>query len=153
MRIPEGYYAVLFPEWKSETIGVKFPEHPGIVTYGHDMKEAEKNACEALNVALESDFDRRVPLPSSHKPKIKSRERIIFVSIEPAIRMAYLLRAWREKAGFTQKQMAERLQISFQAYQRMERPGRSNLTVATLERIARALDAKLILDLRLPHAA
>ena len=49
---------------------------------------------------------------------------------------------------FTQKQLAAKLGISYQAYQRMERPGRSNVTVHTLERIAEALGSELILDMR-----
>lgn len=52
--------------------------------------------------------------------------------------------------GLTQKEMAKRLGVSYQAYQRMERPGRSNLTVETLEKIAASLHGELIIDLRLP---
>lgn len=66
----------------------------------------------------------------------------------PNVRMAYLLRSWREEAGLTQRQMAHRLGASYQAYQRMERPGRSNLTVQTLDRVARALHRELHIDLR-----
>ncbi|MBM4356115.1 MAG: helix-turn-helix transcriptional regulator [Deltaproteobacteria bacterium] len=58
--------------------------------------------------------------------------------------MAYVLRDWREDAGLTQQEVAARLGVSYQAYQRMERPGRSNLTVATLDRIARALQRELV---------
>ena len=43
-------------------------------------------------------------------------------------------------------QMAKRLGISTQAYQRMERPGRSNLTVATLDRVASAIGKKLLIE-------
>ncbi len=44
-----------------------------------------------------------------------------------------------------QQEMATRLGVTYQAYQRMERPGRSNLTVATLDRIARALQRELVI--------
>ena len=35
MQIPEGYYSLLFKEKGSNTIGVRFPEHPDIITYGY----------------------------------------------------------------------------------------------------------------------
>lgn len=152
-QIPEGYYAVIFYEKKSKTYGVRFADHPGIVTYGRTFEEAIKMAEEALSAALESDFDRDQPLPVNHKPKSKHGEKIVFIFLEPEIRMAYLLRAWREDAGLSQKQLAERLEVSFQAYQRMERPGRSNLTVATLQRIAQALHKSLMIDVRDLRAA
>lgn len=147
-HIPEGYYAVIFYEKGSKTYGVRFPDHPGIVTFGYSFEEAATMAEEALSAALESEFDRHQTLPMSHRPKLKRGEKLIFVILEPEIRTAYLLRSWRESAGLSQKQLAERLGISFQAYQRMERPGRSNLTVSTLQRIATALNKELILDLR-----
>lgn len=147
-QIPDGYHAVIFLERKSKTHGVRFPDFPGIVTFGHSVAEAIDMAHEALSATLASDFDRAQPLPVARKPKKKRGEKTVFVPIEPEIKTAYLLRYWRENAGLTQKKLAERLGVSFQAYQRMERPGRSNLTVATLQRIAAALHKFLVLELR-----
>ena len=148
MSVPEGYFAVLYKEGKSGTIGVRFPEHPGVITYGQDHEEAIEMAREALSAALESDFERGVELPAAKKPKAQQGEKVVFIRLEPEIWMAYLLRHWREQSKFTQKQLAAKLGISYQAYQRMERPGRSNVTVHTLERIAEALGSELILDMR-----
>lgn len=152
-HVPEGYYAIIFHEKKSKTYGVQFPDHPGIVTYGQTFEEAVEMAQEALSAALESDFDRDQPLPTSHRPKSKRGKKTAFIPLEPEIRMAYLLRSWRENADLSQKQLADRLGISFQAYQRMERPGRSNLTITTLQRIARALNKALLLDVRDTNSA
>jgi antitoxin HicB len=151
MRVPEGYFAILFKEAGSKTIGVRFPEHPGIVTYGVDWKEAEKNAAEALSAALESDFERHFKLPPAKKPKARSGQKTVFIKLDQEIRLAYLLREWRTEADLTQAEMAHKLGISYQAYQRMERPGRANLTVVTLEKVARALNRELVLDLRRPR--
>jgi len=149
MKTPEGYYAVLFKEPKSKTIGVRFRDFPGIVTYGMDIEHAEEMAKEALNGVLEVDFDRSAKLPQpSRKPKAKKGERVVLVRLDPEVRMAYILRRWRERAKLTQKQMAAKLEITYQAYQRMERPGRSNLTVATLEKIAESLNRRLVIDLQ-----
>jgi antitoxin HicB len=147
MRVPEGYYAILFDEPESGAIGVRFPEHPGVITYGKDPDKAEEAAREALCAALESDFGRGFNLPPARKHKAGKGERIVFIRLPPEVRTAYLLRAWREDAQLTQMAMAQRLGISYQSYQRMERPGRSNLTVATLEKIAECLGRRLVLDL------
>lgn len=152
-NISEGYYAAIFYEKSSKTYGIRFPDFPGIVTFGHSVDEAVEMAHEALSAALESDFDREQTLPKGRKPKCKKGEKVIFVPLEPEIKMAYLLRQWREAAGLSQEKLAQRLGISFQAYQRMERPGRSNLTVATLQRIAQALNKKLIVDVCDIHVA
>jgi DNA-binding XRE family transcriptional regulator len=129
---------------------VRFPDHPGVITYGGDWEEAEQMAGEALGAALEAEFDRELDLPPAKKVKAKRGERPVLVRLDPQIWMAFILRDWRKRAGFTQKEMAKRLDISYQAYQRMERPGRSNLTVETLEKIAVSLHGELIIDLKLP---
>jgi len=141
--VPAGYYAVLWTDDEGNVL-VRFPQHPGVNTFGRDQEEAEEMAREALNVALESDFDRDVKLPALRKPRAAKGERVVMVPLDADVRMAYVLRDWREDAGLTQQEVAARLGVSYQAYQRMERPGRSNLTVATLDRIARALQRELV---------
>ena len=149
MRDVTGYFAVLVPDRESGTIGVLFPDHPTIVTYGADREHAVEMASEALNAALESEYDRHRPLPRPRgKPKTKPGQEAVFVPLDPEVRTAFLVRGWREDRGLSQPQMAKRLGVSTQAYQRMERPGRSNLTVDTLSRIAGALGKTLVLDLR-----
>jgi len=149
MEYPNGYYAVLCVDPQSGKIGVRFPDHPNIITYGHDREHAVEMAEEALNATLETEFDRNLPLPKqSKRPKAGNGEEIVFIPLAAEVRMAFLLRAWREETGLSQTQLAKRLGISTQAYQRMERPGRSNLTVATLTRIAEALGKRLIIEAR-----
>ncbi len=144
--IPSGYYAIF--EKDEDTVLVQFPQHPNILTYGFDWEHAEEMAQEALSASLEADFEQGYVLPRTKKPRAKKGQKVIFIPLEPEVRMAYLLRSWRESAGLTQKQIANRLGVSYQAYQRMERPGRSNLTVHTLDRVARALKKELVIEMR-----
>lgn len=146
-QIPTGYYCVISLEKKSKTFAVRFPDYPGIITYGKDFDHAVAMAGEALTAVLESDFDRDQSLPASHKPKSK-KGKLVFIPLDAEVRVAYVLRCWRENAGLSQMKLAAKMGISFQAYQRMERPGRSNLTVATLQRIAKALNKSLVLDVK-----
>ena len=148
MKDITGYFAVLVPDKASETIGVVFPDHPNVITFGRDREQAVEMASEALNAVLEVEYDRHLPLPKpSPKPKAKSGQEVIFVPLDPEVRTAFLLRTWREESGLTQAQIAKRLGVSTPAYQRMERPGCSNLTIATLERVAAALGKHLVLQL------
>jgi predicted RNase H-like HicB family nuclease/DNA-binding XRE family transcriptional regulator len=149
MKPIEGYYAILYSDKSSGKIGVRFDEHPGVITYGKDPDDALRKAREALSAALEVDFERGLSLPAPVRPKkLKRGETSAFVRLNPDVWVAYLIRSWREAAGLSQKELAAKLGVSYQSYQRMERPGRSNLTVETLERIAEALYSQLILEIR-----
>jgi DNA-binding XRE family transcriptional regulator len=143
--IPSGYWAVLYP-LRGHEIGVRFTEHPTINTFGRNRVHAIEMAEEALNGALESELDRNLVLPSTHRPKVARGEEAVFVHLAPEVRTAYLVRAWRNEAGLSQSEMAKRLGVSCQAYQRMERPGRANLTVAMLDKIAAAVGKSLVLS-------
>jgi antitoxin HicB len=136
--------------WPDEdgNILVRFPQHPSINTFGRDWDEAIEMAREALNLGLEADFERGFQLPPVRKPRAGKGKKVVFIPLDPEVRTAYLLRQWREEAGLTQRSIAKKMGISYQAYQRMERPGRSNLTISTLDRIARALDRELVIQVR-----
>ncbi len=147
--IPKGYYAVLYKlSDDSKEIAARFPEHPTINTYGFGWEHAEEMANEALSFALEADYKQGYHLPKANKPKAEPGERIIFVPIDIEVRVAYMLRQLREKSGLTQKDVAQRLGITYQSYQRMERPGRSNLSLSTLARVAQALNKEVVIEMR-----
>ncbi len=148
MTTPEGYFAILSKDKRSGSIVVKFPDHPNIVTYGHDWAHAEKMAEEALSSTLEVAFERGFILPPMKEVRARKGQRVIFVRMAPEVYAAYLIRKWRASSGLTQKQLAAKLGIAYQSYQRMERPGRANLTLETLQNIAKALNKELVLDLR-----
>ncbi len=145
--IPKGYYAILY-KLSDEEIGVRFPEHPNVNTYGFGWEHAEEMACEALSLALEEDYKLDYKPVAAKKPKAKRGERVIFVPIDIGVRVAYMLRELRKSSGFTQKQVAERMGVKYQTYQRMERPGRSNLSLSTLSRVAQALNKEVVVEMQ-----
>src|SRR5215204_945797 len=63
-----------------------------------------------------------------------------------------LLRQAREKAGLTQEEVAERLETKKSAISRIENSAGS-IRFSTLERYARAIGWKLLLELRPPRKA
>ena len=146
--IPVGYYAVLYELPDGQGVAVKFAEHPNVITYGRDWEHAREMAAEALSLSLEYEFEQGFHLPDAKKPPAGDGERVVFVAIDPQVRVAYLLRDLREQAGLTRKAVAERLGIAYRSYQRMERHGRSKLTLATLSRVARALNKEVVIDIQ-----
>lgn len=112
---------------------VSFVDFENINTYGETLEQALKNAEEALNGCLESDFERgfRILEPSDKKGR-----NIYYIPVKPHIAVALMLRQLR--ADRTQQEIARKLKISFQVYQRLENPRKANPTIKTLEKVARA---------------
>ena len=65
---------------------------------------------------------------------------------------AALISCARADAGLTQQQLARRLGVTQAAVARLERPA-ANPTIATLERVLRAIGCELELRLRRPETA
>jgi antitoxin HicB len=122
---------------------VEFPNLPGCLTEGESLDDAKVNAREALTGYLASIFERehRIPDPSH----IKGRN-VHYIEPEPEVSVPILLRKFREKKKFTQGDIAKVLGISYQAYQRLEKPGKSNPTLKTLERLAKVFNKDLRLE-------
>ncbi|TVR58456.1 MAG: type II toxin-antitoxin system HicB family antitoxin [Spirochaetaceae bacterium] len=119
---------------------VEFPDLPNIMTYGRDKEEALYMAQDALNAALASDVARGILPPS---PVFTDGHAIpVAAHIETAIQL-------RDLRGPTpQAEIAARMGITYQAYQRLENPLAGNPTVKTLEKVARAYGKRLELNIR-----
>ena len=103
---------------------VFFPDLPNVITFGESKDEALKNASDELNGALESDYEAGFSLP---KAKQKEGKGYYAVDVLPHVEFPYRLRELRN--GFSQKEIAEKLGISYQVYQRLETPGKCNPTL------------------------
>jgi antitoxin HicB len=137
---------------------VSFPDLPNINTYGETIEEALHHATEALNGCLESDFERGFNLPKQGSPlrsrvgdgiataKQDGKTCAHAIQVEPHIALAYQLR--RIRNGMSQSQIAKKLGISYQAYQKLENPRKCNPTVKTLEKISEVLGKNLIISFR-----
>jgi len=112
---------------------VSFVDFESINTFGATLEQALANAEDALNGCLESDFERGFTIPA---PSEKRGRTVHPIPVRPHIAVAIMLRKMR--AGHSQQEIARRLNISFQVYQRLENPRKANPTIKTLEKIARA---------------
>lgn len=117
---------------------VSFPDFENVNTFGSTLEEALLNAEEALNGCLESDFERNFHVS---EPSRCAGKDIYCIPVQPHIAVAFMLRKLR--ADKSQIEIARELNISYQVYQRLENPRKSNPTIKTLEKIARVYGKKM----------
>jgi len=125
------------------SFNVSIPQFKNINTYGDTLEEALQNAEEALNGCIESDFNRGYKIP---KTRNFNGNNYYKIPIRSHIKLAFQLRTIRNKRS--QLELAKELGISYQAYQRLENPGRCNPTVKTLEKLARVFKKNLEISIR-----
>ncbi|GMO52365.1 MAG: hypothetical protein Pg6C_17940 [Treponemataceae bacterium] len=117
----------------------QFPDMPNIVTCGFSHEEALVMAKEALDGCMESDVARGMKIPP---PSFNGGYPVPVASnIVVAMRLREL------RGSQSQTDIARRLGLSYQSYQRLENPRKSNPTIKTLERIARAFGNELVVQL------
>jgi len=107
------------------------------------LLNTKQNAKEALTGYLSSIFERNLKIPD---PSALKGRNIYDIEPEPEVAVPILLRRLRETRKLTQGDIAKVLGISYQAYQRLEKPGKSNPTIKTLERLAKVYNKDLRLE-------
>jgi antitoxin HicB len=117
---------------------VTFPDLPNVNTYGETLPGSLSNAAEALNGALESDFERGFQLPPA---ACRAGRGFYPVEVAPHLSVAYALRALR--SGRSQSEIARKLGVSYQNYAKLENPRRCNPRIRTLEKVAEALGRRV----------
>lgn len=117
---------------------VFFPDLPNVITYGETKEDALKNASDALNGVLETDYDAGFTLP---EPKQKAAKGYYPVDVLPHVEFPYRLRQMRN--GHSQTEIAKALGISYQVYQRLETPGKCNPTLKTIEKLSAVFGKRL----------
>lgn len=136
------YYCKLEEDHEVGGYTVSFPDVPGVITEGDTLDEALFNAWEALNGVLESLVSRGENLPESRAVPDTSMHPI---DVEPHILTAWNLRTLR--GDLPQSDIAKRLGMTYQAYQRLENPTKGNPTIKTLEKVAKAFGKRLTISL------
>ncbi|MCL2834102.1 MAG: type II toxin-antitoxin system HicB family antitoxin [Treponema sp.] len=113
----------------------QFPDMPNVITCGFSHEEALAMAKDALDGCLEVDILKGNKIPA---PVYKKGYPII---VSNHIILSLQLRELRGKQS--QTDIANKLGLSYQAYQRLENPQKANPTIKTLEKIAQIYGRKL----------
>ncbi|MBF0466436.1 MAG: type II toxin-antitoxin system HicB family antitoxin [Nitrospirae bacterium] len=123
---------------------VEFPDLKGCITDGETIEQALFNAKEALTGYLAVVFERDHSVPEASDLK---GDNIYLVEPEPKVSIPIFLRKLRQEQGLSQSDLAQRLGITYQVYQRLENTVKSNPTVKTLTKIANAFHKQLHVEI------
>ena len=113
----------------------QFPDMPNVMTYGNSHEHALKMAKEALDGCLEVEILQGL---SIRPPSFAGGH-----PVPVASHIALSLRLRELRGERSQTEIASKLGLSYQAYQRLENPRKANPTVKTLEKIAQAYGREL----------
>ena len=128
-KAPEGGYVV------------EFIDIPSCVTEGDTLEEARSMAKEALSAMLYSLDSRKMIIP---EPSVTKRKGIHYIEPELKTAFAITLKKERERLGLSQKDVAERLNVNWSYYQRIENPRKTNPTLRTIEKLQKVFNCRLI---------
>jgi predicted RNase H-like HicB family nuclease/DNA-binding XRE family transcriptional regulator len=130
-------YYVKLTKQSEESYLASFSDLEGCFTEGCDKSNALKNAKEALDGWLASNCDRDLAIP---EPKVRRGSHYHPIEVDVKVSFPIMLRRARKKRNLSQKQAAEKLFISQQAYAKLETPLKSNPALSTVQKLSEALE-------------
>ena len=138
------YPAIITTEGK-QTLAA-FPDCPGCQTFAGPGESIDAQARGALEGWLESMLAAGdIPAAASGKVRQARGSRVLQVEVAPLLAMRLGLVWARRAAGLSQRQLAKRAGVSQQQIAKLEHPD-ANPTLETLEKVARALGARLLVE-------
>ncbi|MBL8954388.1 MAG: type II toxin-antitoxin system HicB family antitoxin [Myxococcaceae bacterium] len=141
------YAAILSKDGRATL--AEFPDCPGCQTEAEAGESIEDQALDALTGWLEAHLLGGDVPP---RPRARPKGRVLWVDIPASLAVKLGLRWARTGAGLTQAELAKRARVTQQAIAKLEHPD-ANPSIATLEKVARALGVRLEIDFRPMQAA
>ena len=120
---------------------VSFYDLKGCCTFGDTIEDALNYAKEALTGWLSVSLDKNKSIP---KPSKRSGKDDYYISPDLNVSFALKLREERNGKNLTQKQVADKLGITHQAYQKFENPNKANVTIKTIMKLEKVLEKKFV---------
>ena len=106
--------------------------YEGYMTYGNTLENAKIMAAEAVSGLLESYLEHGDKFTI---PKGKSSPDWYDIEIEPGLAFALWLRNARISHNMTLAEVAEKMGVKYQVYQKLENPRTANPTLKTLKKL------------------
>jgi antitoxin HicB len=116
----------------------EFPDVPGLTARGATKDETLFKAAQVLNRSLEIEVGKGNEMPVS---SLDMQAELYPVQVEAHIMVAWTLRQLR--GDTPQSEIATKLGLTYQAYQRLENPRKANPSIKTLERVALVFGKRL----------
>ena len=115
--------------------------YEGYLTYGKTLDEAKAMAVEAVSGLLESYLEHGDKFEVPKKRKTKDWHDI---DIEPGLAFALWLRNARISHNMTLAEVAEKMGVKYQVYQKLENPRTANPTLKTLKKLEKIFGEELV---------
>ena len=115
--------------------------YDGYLTYGHTLENAKAMAAEAVSGLLESYLEHGDKFKI---PKAKPGPDLYEIEIEPGLAFALWLRNARISHKMTLAEIAEKMGIKYQVYQKLENPRTANPTLKTLKKLEAIFGQELV---------
>jgi antitoxin HicB len=115
--------------------------YSGILTYGNTLEEAKKMAVEAVSGLLESYLEHGDNFTIPDMPDLPD-----WYKIEPEPELAFVLwlRSMRKSRNMTLVDVANKMGVKYQVYQKLENPKLANPTLKTLKKLEQIFDTELV---------
>ena len=118
--------------------------YEGIMTYGNTFEEAKTMAAEAVAGLLETYLEHGDKFTI---PKGGASKEWFGIEIEPGLAFALWLRNTRISHNMTLAEVAEKMGVKYQVYQKLENPRTANPTLKTLKKLEAIFGQELIVAL------
>ena len=115
--------------------------YEGIITYGNSLDKAKTMAAEAVSGLLESYLEHGDKFTI---PKGGSSRDWYGIEIEPGLAFALWLRNTRLLHNMTLAEVAEKMGVKYQVYQKLENPRTANPTLKTLKKLESIFGQELV---------
>ncbi len=116
---------------------VQFPDITNAICLGSTQEEALSMANDVLNGVLASHLDNGYPIS---EPQYKGG-----YPIEVSPKVAFAIELRKARANHTQKEVAEKAGMSYQQYQRLENPHKTNPTLETLYKLQKVFNRPFLI--------
>ena len=136
-----GYYAKIEKDKEENVFNVSFPDFEGGYTYGETLEEALFYASEALSGCLAVMLNRNMEIKEQN---IIDTNGLYFIKPDRNVSFVLFLKKRRDELGLTQQQVAEMLNISYQAYQRYENVDTCNPTLKKIAKMEKILNREIV---------
>lgn len=110
----------------------QFPDMTNVLTFGTSKENALEMAKDALDGVLSVSIDKGFSIPS---PKYKGG-----FEIEVSPKIAFAIELRKARAEKSQKEIAKKAGMTYQQYQRLENPHKTNPTLETLYKLQKVFN-------------
>ncbi|MDR2942890.1 MAG: type II toxin-antitoxin system HicB family antitoxin [Treponema sp.] len=130
-------YSETDKRWYVESPGF----YDGIITDGESLEHAKEMAAEAVCGLIETYIEHNIPFSI---PPANNGADYHAIPLEPGLTFALWLRGQRKSHNMSLADVAEKMGVKYQVYQKLENPRTANPTLKTLCKIERIFGNEVV---------